>query len=229
MVKHKPGPQADAAAAGAKTYLPAEPCCRGHMTKRETRGGRCLECRLVHDRIRYNKTRDRVLARHKRKNATEEVKETRKAYREANKERDSARYKARYAENLEKERARSREKYIRTREHCLAKGARWRDENREHHREQCRQWARDHPERALAVVNERRARKESAIPSWSDQMEVKRIYALAKELEKDGIRRHVDHIVPLKHPKVCGLHIPANLKIVPAVENMRKGNRFVVA
>lgn len=40
---------------------------------------------------------------------------------------------------------------------------------------------------------------------------------------------HVDHIIPLKHDLVCGLHVVANLQIIPGSENLSKNNRFVVA
>ena len=40
-----------------------------------------------------------------------------------------------------------------------------------------------------------------------------------------GIRWTVDHIVPIHHKDACGLHVAANLQVVPASWNFRKGNR----
>lgn len=41
-----------------------------------------------------------------------------------------------------------------------------------------------------------------------------------------GISHEVDHIVPLRSKLVCGLHNEFNLRVIPAAENNRKGNRF---
>ena len=68
----------------------------------------------------------------------------------------------------------------------------------------------------------RRAKKLQAIPSWFDAEEVKYIYQLAQER---GL--HVDHIVPLNHPLVCGLHVQDNLRCIPPALNWWKSNKLL--
>jgi len=74
--------------------------------------------------------------------------------------------------------------------------------------------------------------KLNACPSWLTQEQRKEIehkYLFAKFLEEIGgslIKYHVDHIVPLRGSDVCGLHVPWNLQILNAKENMKKGNRI---
>jgi len=42
--------------------------------------------------------------------------------------------------------------------------------------------------------------------------------------QKRGLE--VDHIIPIKHSKVCGLHVPENLQMLTRSENARKSNWF---
>jgi hypothetical protein len=77
----------------------------------------------------------------------------------------------------------------------------------------------------------RRSQKLKATPPWLTDthiMEIKSIYLKAKELEKiDGIKRHVDHIYPLRGHNLCGLHVPWNLQILTQSENCKKSNKIV--
>ena len=41
-----------------------------------------------------------------------------------------------------------------------------------------------------------------------------------------GVQHSVDHIVPLNHPLVCGLHRVANFEVLPLVDNVRKSNNW---
>ena len=62
---------------------------------------------------------------------------------------------------------------------------------------------------------------------WVDKSEIKRIYRECAEVSaRTGVKHHVDHIVPLLHPDVCGLDVPWNLQILPADENHEKSNWF---
>ena len=73
----------------------------------------------------------------------------------------------------------------------------------------------------------RRALLQRAQPAWADSYKIAKIYARAALLSQAGIPHHVDHVIPLMSPKVCGLHCPRNLRIRPAAYNLAKGNRFV--
>lgn len=64
----------------------------------------------------------------------------------------------------------------------------------------------------------------NAQPAWVNRKAINRIYAECRRRRRAGEDVHVDHIVPLIHPLICGLHVPWNLRIVDAKLNMRKSN-----
>jgi len=62
-------------------------------------------------------------------------------------------------------------------------------------------------------------------PDWADRSSIRAKYAEAKWMStKTGIEHHVDHFYPLNGDCVSGLHVPQNLRVVPARENAKKGH-----
>jgi hypothetical protein len=92
-------------------------------------------------------------------------------------------------------------------------------------------YAKANPDKRCALVSKYNATKLKATPKWLTKEHLKEIevfYIKAKELEEiDNIKRHVDHIVPLQGEIVSGLHVPWNLRVITAEENLKKGNKLI--
>jgi hypothetical protein len=83
-------------------------------------------------------------------------------------------------------------------------------------------WRKRHRDRVNYWSATREARKRGATPKWLTKnqiSEMKDLYYLAKILNS-----HVDHMEPLLGEFVCGLHVPWNLQILSASENIQKSN-----
>jgi 5-methylcytosine-specific restriction endonuclease McrA len=65
---------------------------------------------------------------------------------------------------------------------------------------------------------------QKARPTWLNEFEelwLDELYDLAK---RRGME--VDHIIPIKHDRVCGLHVPWNLQLLTRSQNAAKSNKF---
>ena len=89
------------------------------------------------------------------------------------------------------------------------------------------EWAEKNKTKRAAAEAERRARRRQATPAWADAPSLTEVYLCARTASaQDGRPYHVDHLVPLNGLTVCGLHVVANLAVVPGVANLSKANRF---
>jgi hypothetical protein len=89
--------------------------------------------------------------------------------------------------------------------------------------------------RRNALLVKYRASQLQRTPKWltpDDHWMMEEAYDLAARrtaLKSGGHAQwHVDHIVPLQGKTVSGLHVPLNLRVIPAAENSRQSNRWVV-
>lgn len=118
--------------------------------------------------------------------------------------------------------------------------------NKEARKQLARQYYYDNKDKVLKTVSEygknnrnktrainmkRRARKLLRTPNWLTKeqfLEIESFYEEAVRLTKStGIVYHVDHIIPLKGDMVSGLHVPWNLQVITAIENLSKSNKLI--
>lgn len=218
--------QSEARAAGMSKYFPGTPCPAGHIGERYTRDGYCVQCAADKRAEKYKTDpayRERI-ARWRTDNiekARQGDAEYRKRNRAAIKERNqkySASDKGRETKKKWQEENRERVN-ARTRERNAA--------NPEAARHRRKKWKQKNPHVVAAHASVRRARLINATPRWADLEGIKRLYKIRNDIKaRTGIEHHVDHIIPLQGKNVCGLHIPANLRIIPAEDNYRKNNKM---
>lgn len=105
--------------------------------------------------------------------------------------------------------------------------AQWRQRDRVRIRRRHAAWKRRNPDKVAADRMARIAAERKAMPPWVKRSMLMPLYRWARRRTKDtGIPHQVDHIVPLRHPEVCGLHVPWNLQVLSAFSNGQKGNRL---
>lgn len=183
---------------GDPFYFTGKPCIHGHVSIRDAKDRKCRECELIFVRKRVHRT---------------EYKKKYLAWSRANKEKRSESKKRSVAKHREKVRARM---------------ANWYAKNREIVAQKRKIWCAANKPKIYASNAARRAAELLATPPWVSayQSELEAIYFERLRVDaQTGVKHHVDHIYPLKGKNSCGLHVPWNLRIIPASENIRKKNK----
>ena len=194
---------------------------------------RCPHCVNDWARQNYAKNPERILQTNKKSRAKHH--EARKAQQRS------------YYASCDKEarRAYNREQYLKNKERRNEQSRKWRENNKERNKELYDVWyaknGEKHKERQRIYGKNNRAKTNAlskkhklarirATPPWLtelhfDQMEI--FYDAAAKLTKEfGVKMQVDHLVPIHGKIVCGLHVPWNLQVLTAEENMKKHNKL---
>jgi hypothetical protein len=174
----------------------------------------CKTCNLNAQKKYYNANKEKIAARRSKygKENREKLGIAEKIYRKANPDK-VAQWEA--------------TKYLRHKEKIIKATVEWGRRNKDKRKATCDKWDAANIDKKRAYVRTRQAKKRKAFPVWADESAIKEIYKQARQMELEtGEKFHVDHIVPLQSPLVCGLHWEGNLQILPAYDNFQKHNRF---
>jgi len=154
-------------------------------------------------------------------------KESRRSWREKNRESIREYNKRWYKEDPKRQREYEKSWCKKNPELNKQRGIRWAKENPERMKEKAKRWRSKNKDKINAYTSKYRAAKKQALPSWVDLNAIKQIYTEAAELTKStGIRHEVDHIYPLKSDYMCGLHVETNLQVLTQLKNVSKKNRI---
>jgi len=211
--------RATAKAEGKDRYFTGKPCQNGHVVERNTNTGRCVECHRLYMRRYWEKY----------PNAVEKRNQMLQGYKFRNPE-NYAKY-----QEAKIKRWHTDEEYRTKLNEKTKEANKIRYQNPEYkakRSQQGKEWFKNNAGIAKAKRARRRASLTNATPNWLtaiQKAQIAEFYEIATALEmQTGIKRHVDHIVPLKGNCISGLHVPWNLQILTAHENLSKRNKYEI-
>lgn len=202
-------------------------------SQKNGRRSSCKACKSGRDADYYKTVAERVKSKRKQRylENSEEIKARQRARHALEPRKYAAKKKAWNTANKEKINARQRQRrevdgnYVRLREALL------RLVDPERRRRISREWKARNRHMGAAQAAKRRAAQLQRTPKRLTQAElddIRLVYEFARALElATGIPHHVDHEIPLQGKYVSGLHVLSNLQIIPASQNISKGNKWL--
>lgn len=221
--------KSDAKFHGLTTYFTGKPCKHGHVSPRYVASGMCKECSRISSNKRYSA--EGGIIRHKNKirysDNKEHILERNKIWRNSNKDKLKKTKVLKHTKTPEIRRSRDKKYYNSNKDAIQIKQLNYRNLHREELRQYACEWRRNNPIYSKIKSMERKFHIKQATPSWVNKSKLYEIYKNRLDISNEtGIVHHVDHIYPVRGEFVCGLHVPENLQIISAAENMKKSNKY---
>lgn len=177
----------------------------------------CKLCDAAKARAWHHRNKPRVAAR-------------KLVWREANREHVLAKDRARYTADPIGISAKRREYYRKNKTKVVARVMAYNAARPDDARRRVREWSYRNPTKLRKYSATRRAIKMQAQPTWLSAVQLAQIqefYDIAEaRTVQTGETHHVDHIEPLRGKTSRGLHVPWNLQVLTAFDNLSKGNRM---
>lgn len=195
--------------------------------------GYCKMCAAAAGRRQYEAKKPSVLARQakRRKEKASEIQRYMRDYYQKNRGNiieKTAAYQSR-PERKEADKERHKKRYKENRGD-IREAQRLRNATPEGKEKQRQLYERHYSANKLRFIvrgAERRAARIQATPKWYKRTDAIPFFEEAKRLtEETGVPHVVDHIVPLRGKKVCGLHVKENFRVITAAANWSKFNHF---
>lgn len=198
---------------GLSYYFTGKMCKRGHTSKRHVISKGCTACHLAFQKA------DRA-------SNPEKYKAIAREHYARNKENMLAKAKAVRQEHPERHLIANRKSYRKHKAKRLKQSADYDRAHPEMVRRLSKEYQQNNRGKVNAIAAKRRASLKKATPAWANLDLIREFYEDADALGVTGFKWHVDHIIPLKHDLVCGLHVHNNLQLLVASVNISKSNKF---
>lgn len=223
--------RSDAKLKNERFYFTGKPCIRGHLSKRNTKSGLCLECSKISSSLfrKSNKEYYNNFNKEYYQKNKEKIKKDVMSYYFESREYFLVKKKEYYRNNKEKYTILGKKNREENKERYKLYNKKYNEENKEAIKAQQKQWRIDNPEKQRQKNRNIKAKRKGAIGKFSHEDVSALLY---KQKYKCGFcfiniskKFHVDHILPIK---LGGSNWPENLQILCPSCNLRKNAKHPI-